>query len=148
MIKSILGNIYDVGGYMCTRSIHNLQKDGLYKGDDGEIDTSILNIGYYRHIPTTMYRLLEMTYRRVCIEHKVILCTEELEKHGVRISWEQLLRDYQHKKRRCDVNRSIVELTIRIEKLGAQFASNALVNKEPNREDNDTEFETDSEHSK
>jgi hypothetical protein len=93
-----------------------------------------MDIGYYRHIPSTMYQLFELTYRRTCKEHNKILCTEELAKHGIIIKWNNLFKDYQQKKRRCDVNRRISGVIGSIEKICMRFASNALVDRESESE--------------
>jgi len=88
-------------------------------------------------VPGKLYGLLDLMYRRACIEHGVILNMEHLADHGIEFNLQALLIQYQHKRRRNEVNRRLDALSERIRVLGRKFPSKAmLVEQPPNLEDN------------
>ena len=125
IIKMLLGNIEDVAGDMAVRGIKHMEEDGV------PVQTTevSLGLGYYKDVPTTLYPVFDLMYRSACTEHNRLLNREELNRHGVEFNLEEVLAEYQWKRRKHGVNRRLKLLVTALESIGKRFTSRATLAK-------------------
>ncbi len=73
---------------------------------------------------------------RTCNEHNRMLNQAELTAHGIRVDLQKLLTNYQLKRRRNEVNRTIDNLTERVTGQGHRYASRAMLARALPEQDN------------
>ena len=69
---------------------------------------------YYKDIPSTLYRVLDSMYKSACHTHNRMLNRAELKLHGIEFDLNNLLRNYQMKRRKNEVNQKLRDLAARI----------------------------------
>lgn len=109
------------------RTTGHLIADGLIMAGSSAPVEKKDNVGYYSHVPSKLYGLLDAMYRSACVQHNVILCREHLAQHGRSFNLRKLLEVYQMKRRRNQVNRILGGLTDQIRDLGRRFSSRAML---------------------
>ena len=89
--------------------------------------STTVDAGYFSHVPSKLYGLFDLMYRRACVEHNVILNQGHLINHHIRFNLVRALTLYQKKGRRNQVNRMIDSWSNSIQGLGKKFPSKAML---------------------
>ena len=116
---------------LAARTEEHLIKDGLMEGEPGGPPKEKEGANYFSHVPTAMYELMELMYRRACTEHNVVLNRGHLAVHGFTFNLRRALELYQTQSRRCQVNKMIKTWCDRLRGLGKRFSSKAMLDAPP-----------------
>lgn len=123
VVDMLLGSVRDLTGDLANRTLKHMEKDF----EDVEAVHIPASTGYYKEIPASLYKVFDLMYRSACTEHNRLLNRSEMARHDLQLNLRAILRDYQWKRRKNEVNQKLKQVADELERVGRRFTSRATL---------------------